>query len=56
MTDLNSLIPSDSGWVLELAFGFDGGKILGFGMIDELVNAHAFGLRFALEQVRALSR
>jgi len=35
MTDLNSLIPADSGWDLEGAFGFgDSGSIVGYGSIN----------------------
>jgi probable HAF family extracellular repeat protein len=35
MTDLNSLIPADSGWQLEAAYGInDNGDIVGYGLYD----------------------
>jgi hypothetical protein len=41
MTDLNTLIPADSGWYLQSALSIDdAGEIVGYGTING--NAHAF--------------
>jgi hypothetical protein len=41
MTDLNTLIPADSGWYLEGAASInDAGEIVGYGTING--NSHAF--------------